>query len=171
VRPDPLGGDRIGLREQLVQRAGAAALGHPLEALSHGDVGAREPEVEEHARDVEPGSAHQEGHGTAREDAVDHGTSTGLVPLDAGLGRHLELVEEVVRHSSPLALGHLGRADVHPPIELHRVGVDDLDRTPRIAETLGQVERERRLAGAGRSHDGDQAVAGCFTDRRHGAPV
>ena len=45
---------------------------------------------------------------------------------DGGGLRDVELVEQVVRHSLPFCRCDLGGADVHPPIDLHGVGVDDL---------------------------------------------
>ena len=44
-------------------------------------------------------------------------------PLDALLDPR---VEHVGRHTATLSHRELGRADVHPPVELHAVGVDDL---------------------------------------------
>ena len=46
---------------------------------------------------------------------------------------------------SPLGRGQLGGADVHAPVELHRVGVDHL-----AVERVGQGQAERGLAGRGR---------------------
>ena len=45
----------------------------------------------------------------------------------------------------PLGRGELGGADVHAPVELHRVGVDHL-----AAQGVRQGEAQRRLAGRGR---------------------
>ena len=60
-----------------------------------------------------------------------------LVRRDRGVLLHLEHVELVVGHAPALGGGELGGADVHPAVELHRVGVDHL-----AAER--QRERERR---------------------------
>ena len=46
---------------------------------------------------------------------------------------HVPDVQYVVRHALPLGRRQLGRADVHAPVELHRVGVDHL-----AAERVGQ---------------------------------
>ena len=50
----------------------------------------------------------------------------------------------------------LGRADVHAAVQLHGVGVDDLGRAAVGAQRLGEVERQRGLAGAGRADDRDE---------------
>ena len=69
----------------------------------------------------------------------------------------------MVRDAAALGLRELGGADVHPAVDLHRVGVDDL-----AVEAFGQVERETALAGRGRPHHGHDR-----RDRRarHGPPV
>ncbi|BCL27262.1 hypothetical protein GCM10017557_21210 [Streptomyces aurantiacus] len=55
-----------------------------------------------------------------------------------------------------------GGADVHPPVELHRVCVDDL-----TAEALGQVNAEIGLSGRGGTHDGDDPRSGSCSTHRH----
>src|SRR5699024_11575293 len=74
----------------------------------------------------------------------------GLEVLDVRLGGDVEDVDEVVRDPAPLLDRQFRRADVHAPIELHRVRVDDLP-----AEVFGQVEREIRLPSGGGPDDGD----------------
>ena len=56
----------------------------------------------------------------------------------------------MVGDAAPLRKRELGGADVHAPVELHRVGVDDL-----AVESLGQVEAEVGLARGCGSDDGD----------------
>src|SRR5581483_12423512 len=53
----------------------------------------------------------------------------------------------------PLARRRLRRADVHPPIDLARVGVHHL-----AAQALGERDCERGLAGGGGTGDGDHRV-------------
>lgn len=74
--------------------------------------------------------------------------------LVAGDGRGLgdvEDVELVVRDAAAGVDGQLGGADVHPAVELHRVGVDDLGA--EWPEPFGDVQRQLGLAGAGGADD------------------
>ena len=49
-----------------------------------------------------------------------------LVVRRRGGPSHVPDAQQVVPHALLLVLGELGRSDVHAPVELHRVGVDDL---------------------------------------------
>ena len=120
-------------------------------------VGAREVELVEHCAGVEHGPAHEDRADPTVVAVGDDGPRPALELRDGGGLRHVEHVDEVVRDAATLGLRELRRTDVHPPVELHRVGVDDLP-----TESLGEVERERALARCGRTHDGDD-LAG-----RHG---
>ncbi len=77
-------------------------------------------------------------------------------------------VDQVMRHGAAFRRRRLRRADVHAPIHVRRVHAHDLER---IAP--GQRQRERRLAGARRSHQADRvrgtsvARAGHVAARRH----
>ena len=53
-----------------------------------------------------------------------------------------EDVDQMVRHGVALVVGRLGRADVHVPIEGHRVHRDDLG-----ADATRQFDADGRLAG------------------------
>jgi len=59
-------------------------------------------------------------------------------------------VQEVVRDSPLLLEGRLGRADVHPPIDLHGVRIDDFSRQGR-----GQAYGQSALAAGGRASNDD----------------
>src|SRR5581483_4162611 len=74
-------------------------------------------------------------------------------------------VEEVVRDGGPLGGGRLGRADVHAPIDLHRVDGHDLD----VAEGLGRRQGHGRLPGGGGPDQGEVGDGGGREARRHGA--
>ena len=54
----------------------------------------------------------------------------------------------MMRHAAAIRGVRLGRADIHPAIELARIGVDDF----RV-EALGERHRDGRFADAGRPHD------------------
>jgi hypothetical protein len=76
------------------------------------------------------------------------------VPLVGRDGRrlgHVQHVEQVVGDAAAFRFGGLGGADVHAPVELHRVGVDDL-----AAERAGQVHGQRGLAGGRRPDHRDR---------------
>jgi hypothetical protein len=63
-------------------------------------------------------------------------------------------VDEVMRNLPPLARVRFGDADVELPIEIARVGVDDLS-----IEFQGQFNAESRLADSGRTGDDDDTRA------------
>jgi hypothetical protein len=68
---------------------------------------------------------------------------------------HVPDIQQMVRHAVAFGLGELGRADVHPAVELHRVGVDHL-----AAELVRERDAEIRFAGRGRADHGDHQ-GGC----------
>ena len=151
-------GGRVAAGQLGVQRRDAD-LGEPgLPPGPHLRVGGRERPVVEQRLDVEHRAADDDRHRSARRDRLDVGGGGLLVAGDGrGLG-DVEHVELVVRDAAPFAGRQLGGADVHAAVELHRVGVHDL-----AAEPLGDVERQRRLAGAGRADDRDRPCHGCQT--------
>ncbi|GAA2487618.1 hypothetical protein GCM10010393_18700 [Streptomyces gobitricini] len=55
----------------------------------------------------------------------------------------------------------LGGADVHPPVELHGVGVDDF-----TAQLLGEVDAQIGLSGRRGADDGDDPRGGSCTSHR-----
>ena len=158
-RADLLGGQRIPVAQQAEERTRPLGLADGLVARTDGRVGAREPEVEQHTRHVEPRAAHEHRHRTPPVDLVDDRPGAPLVPLDARLVGHIELVQEVVRYAAPLGDRQLRGSDVHAPVELHRVGVDDLRRATARPEPLGQVQGQRGLAGARGTDQGDQHLS------------
>lgn len=86
----------------------------------------------------------------ATPDAIERRASFPLVRRDGGVLVDVEHVELVMRYVDPFGRRHLRGADVHPPVELERVGIDHL---------RGQPARERQrkvgLPHRGRSDDGD----------------
>ncbi len=133
-------------------QGGRAHLGQlVLQPRPHGRVGAGEAQVVQDGLDVEAGPADQDGGAAGRQQVLDHGPGVPLVGGDRGGLGHVEHVEQVVRHALPLGLGHLGGADVHPPVQLHGVGVDHL-----AAAAQGQPHRQVGLSGGGGADDRDR---------------
>src|SRR5205814_1116416 len=86
-------------------------------------VGAGEVEVIQYRPDIEAGPADQQGRATPGEDVVDRGAGQALVNGDAGRLGDVPNVQYMVRDAGSLGDRELGRTDVEPPVELHRVGV------------------------------------------------
>ena len=51
---------------------------------------------------------------------------------------------------------HFGGPDVHAPVDLPRVGADDLDATAGLPELNGQADRQSALPGRRRAADDDE---------------
>jgi hypothetical protein len=60
----------------------------------------------------------------------------------------------VMRNLRLLLGGGLGGADVHPPVHLHGVDADQLDRWPFLAELPRQLKSDRRFARRGGANQG-----------------
>jgi hypothetical protein len=105
--------------------------------------------------DVEPGAARDDRHlsrGVQREDQRprEPGEARGI----EGLVR-VHDIDQVVRHGRPLGRGRLGRADVHAPVDLHRVCADHLP-----VQGAGYRDPDTGLADGRRSADDDDAGSG-----------
>ena len=72
----------------------------------------------------------------------------------------IDEVEEVMRDPPALGERRLGRPDVHPPVDLARIGREDLDRPVRAAELAGDPDRQAGLAGRRRATDDDEGRSG-----------
>ncbi len=137
---DPSGCERIEASQLLVHRLEVVARLQcgPDVGKATGDV-----QVVDDRPHVQPGAAHQQGPSAPVLDVGDGLPRGTLEPAQGEVLVRGDQVDQMVRH-----LGALGRrgfrgADVHAPIDLHRVGRDDLD----VAECPGDIERQRRLAG------------------------
>ena len=158
----PGGGRRIHLAQPLPQGAGAPRRELVLDPGPHRGVGAGQLEHVQGRAHVESRAAHQDGDPAADADFCESGPGGALEVRDRGLLGDVEDVEEVVGHPAPLLRGRLGGADVHPAVELHGVGVDDLPAQPQ-----GELDAQGGLAGARGPDDGDdrQLRAGHRTGR------
>ena len=121
--------------------------------------------------DVQAGAAHEQRPMAARFDRADRFPREVLGPHDRPVLVRVGHVDQMVRHGRALGERRLGGSDVHRAVHLHRVERDDLDVTGRGRE----CERERRLAGRGRTDQGEMpahagdAVTGIRIRRRRGA--
>lgn len=162
ARQDRVGGLGVGDGQPGVQRAGAAQGELLLQTGPYLGIRTGEFEVVDGASDVQAGAADEDGPAVLREQRVDAGAREPLVLGDARRHRHVPDVQQVVGNTAALLGRQLGGADVHPPVELHRVCVDDL-----TAEALGEVDAEIGLSGRGGTHDGDDPRNGSCSTHRH----
>ena len=119
-----------------------------LEPGAHGRVGRRDLEPVQGRADIQPRAADQDRPVPPGPDAGQVEAGITLVCRDARLLANIEDVELMVGDPPPLVDRDLGRADVHAPIELHRIGIHDL-----TVESLGEAQGEIRLAAGCWSHD------------------
>ena len=108
-------------------------------------------------------STDEDGHQTARGDVVYCGTGGALIGGDAGGLAHIKNVELMMNDAAALGRRQFCGADVHAPVQLAGIGVDDL-----AAQSASQLQREIRLAGACGSDDDDQRCSkrGCLMTHR-----
>ncbi|CAM4010022.1 hypothetical protein TSOC111612_24370 [Tsukamurella ocularis] len=138
-----------------------------LEPAPHGGIGRGKGPLVEQRLEVHHRAADDDRRAARGEQGLGVRTGPLLVPRHGGGLGHVQHVELVVRNAAPLRDRELRGADVHAPVHLHRVDVDDLAVQP-----LGEVQGKVRLAGGGGSDDGDRpdGVADAPGPRRHPAP-
>ena len=91
--------------------------------------------------------------------------------VDRELLARIGHVDQVVGHCGPFRRRRLGGADVHPPIDLHRIAADDLDRTS-IPDAAGrQLHGERRLSRSRTAHDDQMPARRSSIRRRPGRRI
>ena len=118
---------------------------------------------------VEAGAAGQDRDAAARGQAREHALRVRDEVGDAERLVRIDQVETVVGDPRPLGGGGLGRPDVEAPVDLARIGGDDLDRSAARRERLGELDRERGLAGRGRAADDDERRRRGHADARRPA--
>ena len=101
-------------------------------------VGRRDLKVVERCPDIEARAADEDRLVPAGTDAGQVQPGLPLVCRNAGLPANLQDVELMVGDPATLLDRELGRADVHAPIELHGIGIDDLAPEP-LGEGEGEV--------------------------------
>ena len=133
-----------------MQEPGALGTDPRLEPGTDLRVRRRDLEAVEQRAHVQTRAAHDHRAGAPGEDPRDVGARVRLVPGHRRLLGDIQHVQLVVRHTRPLGRRQLGRADVHPAVELHGVGVDHLS-----PETQREGDPEVRLPGRRGADDGD----------------
>ncbi len=137
-----------------MQRGGPDPLALRLPPGTDLGVRAGEAQVVQGCADVQAGPADQDRDATGGADRGEPVAGQLLVLGDRGGPGDRPHVEQVVGDPAPLGVGDLGGADVHAPVQLHGVGVDDLPPTMGpLTERESQRHRQVRLAGRRRTHD------------------
>src|SRR5699024_7333255 len=95
---------------------------------------------------VQGRSAHQYGDDVALAAVVDGGSCHELELRHRGGPVDVDDVDEVVPDPLPFRPGRFGRTDVHPPVDQHRVEIDQLTTNASCAQAFGNHDRHRRLA-------------------------
>ena len=97
--------------------------------------------VLEESPDILPRAPDKPGAVPSRPNLVKRGTSVSLIsPKAVHLGRVCD-IEEMVRDAATIGQGGFRSADVHAPIDLSAVGVDDF-----APESVGEFQGHRRFA-------------------------
>ncbi len=144
-----------------MQGAGAAQRELLLQPGAHLGVGAGKLHDVQGAADIQAGSADEDGRTALGEQSVDLPAGQPLVLGDVGGVGDVPDVEEVVRDTATFPGRQFGGADVHPPVQLHGVGVDDF-----AVEMAGQGDAQVGLSCRGGTDDGDDPrCGGCFPHR------
>ena len=121
-----------------------------LKPRAHLRVRAREVHLVEDRLHVEPGATHNDDRAPAGLDLLDARACSVAELHHAHLVIDAPHIEHVMGYAAPLGLRHLGGADIHADVNLHRVRTHDLG-----IESLGEVDRNVGLAHRGRPDDGD----------------
>jgi hypothetical protein len=138
-----------------VQGAGATLAQLLFDPGTDPGVGAGEFEGVDGAAHVQPRAADEDRRTAFGEQAVDLRSGQSLVLGDARCLGDVPDVEELVRDVTALLGRQLGGSDVHPPVELHGVGVDDF-----TAQPLSQDDPQIGLSGRGGADDSDDPRGG-----------
>lgn len=127
-----------------------------LEASPHLGIRAREFEFIEDRSGVERRPAHEDRRDSSGPAIGDDLASHPLELRNAGDVANIGDVDQMMRDATALLERQLCSADIHSPIDLHRIGVDDL-----ATDALGQIKREIALTCCGGTHDRENG------NRRH----
>ena len=110
----------------------------------------RDLEVVDDGLQVQTGAADQERPPAPPLQVGEHGLGRLHEPGHREVLVGIDEVDQVVGNLGPLGRRRLGRADVHPPVHLHRVDRDDL----HVGPAPGQCHGQRRLPRRGGAHEG-----------------
>ncbi len=151
VRVQPRGGRRVVLRQPRVQGGRPEGLGLGAQARTHIRIaGVRLEEAVQQGLDVEPGAADHDRDLAPLPQVRQRPAPPGHVGrrVEGFIGLHD--IDQVVPHRRLLLRSGLGRSDVHVPVDLHRIGADDL-----AAERPGHLDPDGGLPGGRRPADHD----------------
>ncbi len=153
--------------ELIEQRSGTLRPLTFLQPATHVRIGAGERNVVDCGTCVQAGTADQD-----RTNALplQFGDLLACQLLEAS-HRHgvirIDDVDEMMPDLSPFLGARLGGADIHAPIHLVGIGVDDFGPFAFGRQRFGDGDAESRLAGCGRPHDGDHTSRLFLSDGRH----
>ena len=121
-------------------------------------VGRREFDDVDDGSDIQPRTAGQDRGGPAAPNVCNNCPRLLLIVGHRGLLRDVQHVEHMVGYPLLLGPGDFGGADVHPPVELHGIGTDDLSRLSRTTEPMGDICCQSALTRCGGTGDDYQRL-------------
>ena len=144
------GGRRVALGEELVRRRRSPLVVDALPALPRAFFRRRrQPEVGERCAEIQPRPADEHRSPAGRERVVDRGVRQPLVLADGSF------MVEVPDPDQPRRLLGLRCQNRKAPVDLHRIGRDELGRKP-----ARQLFGDATLAGGGRTENRHDEVGG-----------
>ena len=115
-------------------------------------VGAGKFEFIEHRGHIKPRSADQNGNSAASLEFDDLRASHGLVIRNASLPAYLPHIQQVVLNAASLTFSSLCGSDVHTPVELHCVCINNLRGETLSLKPLRKTHSTASFASPGRPH-------------------
>ena len=121
-----------------------------LQTLTHPRIRAGKLQLIQGGTHIQAGTTHQNRVATTTANLLNQLTATLLKLRHGRLIPHVHNVQQVVRNAAHLLRSDLRGADIHAPVELHRISVNAL-----AIQAQSQLNRERTLTGASRAHNSD----------------
>ena len=141
---------RVDLRQAGVQNTNTLGTRLRLQTLTHPRIRAGELQLIQGGTHIQAGTTHQNRVAATTANLLNQLTATLLKLRYGGLVPHVHDVQQVVRNTAHLLRRDFCGADIHAPVELHRISVNAL-----TVQTQSQLNGERALTGAGRAHNSD----------------
>ena len=107
---------------------------------------------------IKAGTACDDGGLTTGKDVLQGGVGHFAVPADGKILAGMGYIQHIVGDALHFPFGRLGGADVHTPVDLHRVAGDHFS-----VQALGKLYRQRGLSGGGRPGDTYDIVHWAYT--------